>query len=599
MGVLNMNENRRVDAYKENKDFISTAVFGVTKQRHGKLNVAAYIRVSTDSSDQENSYEAQEQYFHRLIAERKDWNFAGIYSDYGISGTNSGKRIGFQRLLRHCQDGKIDRIMCKSISRFSRNTADFMIALRILKECDVTILFEKENLDTSDPTSEFILTTLGAIAQEESRSISGNIKLGNKMRFQRGDVRNVEMYGYRYSGKIITSESGYKYKEIIVFEEEARVVREIFREAAFGKSYAEIARELNYDHIPAPDSVIARKRRKNSKKGQLNSHLEDGWTAERISSMLRNERYAGDVLAQKTYTVDYLTHTVRQNKGEVRQYHIQNHHPAIVNRELFEEVQKVILAKSNGNMRKKKIMRAFSGRLICNECGRFYNVRNTRSYPIWFCPSTTRNNGKSICHAEKVYEEQIIRVVRRAVIERFYLTIQPIRDDVNVADIMSGRFVEEVENFSSAAEYFVRQMKERLEKFQRLDFVERDRCFYKKRISAIDVLDGDLHEKRKLIEQLNYLETYWKELEKDHEYRKAALEWMEYLPNGKDGTVAFLNGLTSDHCKAFILSISIQSPIKYMIHWFDDTTTLVEMDSNIEDYRQTVSYYNKSCRQVY
>lgn len=172
-------------------DFISAESFRATKQKTGTLNVAAYIRVSTDSSDQENSYETQERYFNQLIEANPEWNPIGVYSDYGISGTNSEKRTGFRRLLRHCKAGKIDRVICKSISRFARNTADFMMALDLLRENNVTILFEKENLDTADPTSEFILTTLGAIAQEESRSISGNINLGNKMRFKRGDVRNV------------------------------------------------------------------------------------------------------------------------------------------------------------------------------------------------------------------------------------------------------------------------------------------------------------------------------------------------------------------------------------------------------------------------
>ena len=145
----------------------------------------------TDSNNQKLDY------FNRLMKANPQWNPIGIYSDYGISGTSSEKRTGFRRLLRHCEAGKIDRVICKSISRFSRNTADFMMALDLLRENHVTILFEKENLDTADPTSEFILTTLGAIAQEESRSISGNIKLGNKMRFKRGEVRNADIYGYR------------------------------------------------------------------------------------------------------------------------------------------------------------------------------------------------------------------------------------------------------------------------------------------------------------------------------------------------------------------------------------------------------------------
>ena len=190
--------------------------------------------------------------------------------------------------MRHCKDGKIDRIVCKSISRFARNTADFMSALDILHDCGVTILFEKENLDTADPTSDFILTTLAAIAQEESRSISGNIRLGQKMRFPKGDVPNKILYGYRYNGKMVTSESGYEYKDIEIVEEEARVVRRIFHEVVEGKAYTEIARGLNMDRIPAPVTDAVRVRKKKSKKGQLNSDLLDGWTGG--NSLFREER---------------------------------------------------------------------------------------------------------------------------------------------------------------------------------------------------------------------------------------------------------------------------------------------------------------------
>ena len=376
---------------QENK-FVSTATFRATKKKAGTLNVAAYIRVSTDMSDQENSYETQEKYFNQLIENNPVWNAVGVYSDYGISGTSKEKRTGFRRLMRHCKDGKIDRIVCKSISRFARNTADFMSALDVLHDCGVTILFEKENLDTADPTSDFILTTLAAIAQEESRSISSNIRLGQKMRFPKGDVPNKIMYGYRYNGKMVTSESGYEYKDIEIVEEEARVVRRIFHEVVEGKAYTEIARGLNMDKIPAPVTDAVRVRKKKSKKGQLNSDLLDGWTGGNITRIVRAERYMGAVL--------------------------------------------------------------------------------------------------------------------------------------------------------------------------------------------------------KLTEQLDYMEDYWEELEGDYERREKAIEWMKNLPAGRDGTVAFLNEVTEEHCKAFLLSITIHSPLKFTVHWFDDTKTEVEMDSNIEDYRNTASYYD-------
>ena len=163
--------------------FVSNAELARTVSKQGILRVAAYIRVSTDSDDQENSYETQDKYFTSLLQQNPDWTSAGVYADYGISGTNKERRTGYKRLLRHCQEGKIDRIVCKSISRFARNTSDFMTALDILHDNHVTILFEKENLDTQDSASNFILTTLAAIAQEESRTFSTNLQWSNQKRF--------------------------------------------------------------------------------------------------------------------------------------------------------------------------------------------------------------------------------------------------------------------------------------------------------------------------------------------------------------------------------------------------------------------------------
>lgn len=332
---------------------------------------------------------------------------------------------------------------------------------------------------------------------------------------------------------------------------------------------------------------------------------------------------------------------MRKNKGEVQQYYIKDHHPAIVSRELFEKVQKIVNAKSDSHKREEKTQWAFSGRLICGSCGRFFNVRNRNLNPIWFCPSAKQNNGKSICHAESVYEEQIVRVIRRAVIERFQLSSAPIRDDVSVADIMSGRYAENTDFLTHEADDFVIQMQARLENLQKIDFMERDRCFYKKQIIALqkdaeaahkrmsllqsqkdametrrDLLgdetideaalterkeeierlrkriEQDETEAQKLEDKLDYLEDYWDELEDDYDRREEAVQWMRQLPKGREGTVAFLNGLTGEHCKAFILSITVYSPLKYSVHWFDDTRTKVEMDSNIEDFRNTASYYD-------
>lgn len=630
----------------EQKNGINTGFgesFCRTEAETGRQKVAAYIRVSTDLSDQENSYETQERYFQQLLTKNASWISAGIYSDYGRSGTNGEKRTGFKRILRHCREGKINRIVCKSISRFARNTADFMIALRTLRDYHVTIMFEKEALDTAEPTSEFILTALGAIAQEESRSISGNIRWGMQKRFPRGDVRNQKLYGYQYNGKMVITDSGYQYKDIETVEAEAEIVRWIFQMAADGMPFHTIAGELNREGISSPESFYSRKRKAHPEKGQLYKNLDEGWTARHISQILHRERYAGDVLIQKTFTLDYLSHQTRINRGEVTQYLVRNHHTAIIDRELYEEASKIVRmnADTYGKHRKKRQMRAFSGRLLCAECGRYFHVRNTKFHPIWFCPSTTLNNGKIICHSEKVYEKQIVRMFRRAVMERFRLTTLPLVDEAKLADIMSGRFALDDARkipFSDEAAHFVPQMQKRLEDACRLDYIERDRSFLKSQISdagrKIESLQRELcllesrkqshkaelcireqemkeimtglketeqklakekEREQKLTERMNYLEAYWTELEENYDCREKTIAWMKGLPVGQSGTVEFLNGITEEHISAFVLSITVHSPLQYTVHWFDDTRTEVELHTNIGDFRNTAGHCDGQC----
>ena len=626
--------------------YISTAEMNRTVTKSGPLRVAAYIRVSSDSSDQENSYETQDKYFSGLLSKNPEWTSAGVYSDYGISGTDKQHRTGYKRLLRHCREGKIDRIVCKSISRFARNTSDFMTALNTLHDHQVTILFEKEGLDTADPTNDFILTTLAAIAQEESRSISSNIRWGNQKRYPKGQARNYDIYGYCYAkgeDAFETMEDGYQIHRVEIVEEEAAIVRRIFQEVEDGERYSDIARRLNYEHIPAPDQGKAK--RKIRGRTTVKEGIETGWTSAMISRMITLERYCGDALLQKTYTPDFLTHKSRINNGEMPQYLVRDHHPAIISREQFERVQKVRQGNAArfGN-RGKRADHPFSGRLICAHCGRAFNIRNASHYPIWFCPTSALNNGKGVCHAEKIYEEQAIRMFRKAFTDRFHLLSEPVLDDVTAADILSGRYGEEESprcHFDQRADRFVEQIRQRLVNIQKMDFMERDRGFLKRQIEALKVtiseaesrrrilttqrdtlgirkellndamVDGSTlaalenriqeesdrirnaeKEKEKLEQRLSHLESYWEQLEAGHEERDRALEWIETLPEGQEGTVAFLNGLTSAYVKAFALSITVHDPLHYTVHWFDDTSTDVEMYSNVEDYRCTAAYFD-------
>lgn len=531
---------------------------------HRLLKVAAYIRVSTRQEDQENSYENQERYFHRLLAQNPHWICAGIYSDYGRSGTNTQNRSGFRRMLRHCREGRIDRIICKSISRFARNTTDLISALKILKDHNITVFFEQESLDTGRLYSDFVMTTLGAIAQEESRSISENVRWGIKTRFPKGEVGNIALYGYRYTGSDLSTATGYTCRAIKIQDDEACIVRQIFLQAAEGKTFSQIARYLNINHVPAPVSSYTQKRRIQSQKGQLYSHMDEGWTSRQISQILHQERYTGDVLAQKTYTPDFMTHKTRRNRGEVTQYLIREHHPAIISRDLYGRVQNILeINKTHyGRPGITPKQHPFSKRLICGKCGRFYHIRNTSHEPVWFCPTSALNNGLCLCHAQKLYQEQIITTFRQAISERFAIPL---------------------------SENFPREIVLSLEAARYQDRMERDRSFLQRQIHALSIsntrrrsqypfipdeqLIHDIRQEHQLSQRLRELEKYWDELEDNYTFREKALSWINQLPKGEEGKRAFLSQLNDEYIKAFIFSITIHSDHYCTIHWFDNIKT--------------------------
>lgn len=590
------------------------------------LRVAAYIRVSTESDEQEDSYETQHDYFMRVLSENPLWTSAGIYSDYGISGTSRERRRGFNRLMRHCEEGRIDRIITKSISRFSRNTADFLKALEILKANHITIAFEKEHLDTAIGQNDLMVTAFGALAQEEARSIAANIRVGLDHRMPKGEVRNVIVYGYRYSGEIETLPSGYKRRSIEAVPEEAEVVRRIFKEFADGKAYREIARGLNYDHIPTPETRVVRYRAQMEQTpvGTLNLGIDEGWTSRHVKQILILERYCGDVLMQKTFTPDYKTHKSVKNTGELPQYYVQDNHPAIISRELFNEVQAIQEMNRNGKAY-PEIRYPFSSRIVCSQCGRFYRTANRNSRPVWFCPTARNNNGKSVCHAEKLYEEQLVRMCRRAVTERFEVIRRDVQKEEESA--FDGNITVDW-GFTAEGSGLVKTLLHRMEHIHEADDMEHDLVFLNQRIAqakdevedwtrnfenltaakdaavvrremlgeddpALPMLESQvqaaadrLKETRENIETLTEkkktLEAYWNDLEADYEWRRKAIAWMKELPEGKEGTAAFLNGLTNEYLKAFILYIEVEDPLHYKIRWFDDSWSYVRMYSNVD-----------------
>ena len=315
-----------------------------------KLRVAAYARVSTDHEDQLISLEAQKSHYESYIKARKDWEYAGLYYDEGISGTKTEKRDGLLRMLSDCDRGRIDYIIVKSISRFSRNTVDCIEMVRHLCEKGIYIFFEKENIDTGRMEGELLLSILSSLAESESRSISENESWSIQKRFQDGSyVLVFPPYGYRRNGR-----------DWVIDEKEAEIVRWIFREVLSGTSANQAAKELNRRGVP-------------SKKGGR-------WEGSVISSMIRNEKYIGDALLQKTYTDDSFTR--HMNRGQKQQYYITEHHEPIISREDFEAANRIIdsNAKEKGNGQygpDYQNRTVFSGKIICGECGGKFRRRHT------------------------------------------------------------------------------------------------------------------------------------------------------------------------------------------------------------------------------
>ena len=348
-----------------------------------KLRVAAYARVSTEQDEQQSSYEAQVDYYTRYIQGNPNWEFVAVFSDEGTTGTNTKNRDGFNQMIDLALNGGIDLILTKSISRFARNTVDTLQTVRQLKAIGVEVIFEKENLHTLDPKCEMILTIFSSLAQEESRSISENVRWGRKKSMQDGKVSlpYSSFLGYR---------KGPDGRPEIV-EEEAAVVRKIYEMFLDDWTINEIARYLTKQSIPTPRG-------------------KQIWSVSTVNSILQNEKYAGNALLQKTFTVDYLTKEKRKNSGEMPQYFVEDSHEAIIPLDIFEAVQEKIKKKS---VYSKKIRSnsPFSNKLVCGACGSFYghkvwhNHANTERYNVWYC--NAKYNGGQKCESPVLREEDI------------------------------------------------------------------------------------------------------------------------------------------------------------------------------------------------
>ena len=362
-----------------------------------KLRVAAYCRVSTDSDEQATSYDAQVEHYTEFIQKNPEWEFAGIYADDGISGTNTKKREDFNRMIDDCEAGNIDMIITKSISRFARNTLDCLKYIRQLKDKNIPVFFEKESINTMDAKGEVLITIMASLAQQESQSLSQNVKLGLQFRYQNGQVQvnHNHFLGYTKDAD----------GNLIIDPEQAEVVKRIYHEYLEGYSMDRIAKGLEADGI-------------------LTGAGKTKWWTSTINKILRNEKYIGDALLQKTYTTDFLNKTRVKNNGIVPQYYVEGNHEAIIPKDIFLRVQeelvrrRVVKTSANGKKRSYSCNHCFAQIVICGECGEMFrrihwNNRGCKSI-VWRCISRLEPTGQE-CHARTVNETVLENVVVQAI----------------------------------------------------------------------------------------------------------------------------------------------------------------------------------------
>ncbi|MBM6976829.1 recombinase family protein [Intestinimonas butyriciproducens] len=327
-----------------------------------KRRTAAYARVSTDSEEQLTSYSAQVDYYTNYIKSRDDWEFVSVYTDEGITGTNTKHREGFKRMVADALAGKIDLIVTKSVSRFARNTVDSLTTVRQLKEKGVEIYFEKENIWTLDSKGELLITIMSSLAQEESRSISENCTWGQRKRFADGKVtvpfKRFLGYDRGPDGNLVLN------------KDEAVIIRRIYSMFLQGMTPHGIAARLTADGIKSPGG-------------------KDKWNAGAVRSILTNEKYKGDALLQKSYTVDFLTKKKKVNEGEIPQYYVEGNHEAIIQPEVFELVQRE-LARRKGSTGKPSGVHIYSNKIKCGQCDSWYGSKVWHSKTkyrkcVWRC----------------------------------------------------------------------------------------------------------------------------------------------------------------------------------------------------------------------
>ena len=375
----------------------------VDKEKYHQKRVAAYCRVSTDSEEQLTSYQNQMRVYTEMIAARKEWEFAGLYADEGISGTRADKRPEFQRMIRDCQNGKIDYIITKSVSRFARNTVECLEYVRSLKAQGIGIFFEEQNIDTLKNESELYLVIYAGFAQSESESISKHITWTYRKKFEEGKV------SFQYKNFLGYRKGADSQPEIV--PEEAAIVERIYEMFLAGQPVKVIAQTLQAEKIEI-----------------LGKNLS--FSKNMIMNILRNEKYCGDCILQKTVTVDCISKTRKANQGEAPMYIVENNHPAIISREVFNRVQEELIRRQALRAKSDKTSITATGKyskyaltevLQCAECGSRYRrvtwTAHGRKKIVWRCISRldygTKHCKDSITVEEEALHGAVVRALNR------------------------------------------------------------------------------------------------------------------------------------------------------------------------------------------
>ena len=343
-----------------------------------KVRVAAYVRVSTNKEDQLNSFAAQYIHYKKMFENSSYEELIDVYSDEGISGTTSDKRDNFNRMLEDCEKGRIQKIYVKSVSRFGRNTAESLAHIRYLKTLGISVYFEKENLDTAIEETEFRLTMMEYHAQEESVSISKNVRLGEKYKMERGDyLLKVAPYGYeRYE------------RTLVVNEAEAIIVRRIYQDYTNGKSIRQIVNELNEENVPRKDAKTP-------------------WKVAIVTYILSNEKYIGDQMYLKRYRTDTFPFTRVRNHGEHEYYYVEESHQPIITKTVFDCAQKLRVSRVPKCITSTSEHSPFSGAIHCEECGKVFRVVNRKNSVQWAC--RTHHKNVADCPTMCIPEAEVVR----------------------------------------------------------------------------------------------------------------------------------------------------------------------------------------------